>query len=62
MTPIMWTNLSLAAVFVAAVSGAPLWMTLRRPDRAPDHTAARAYLAHKTARNAAVAVAGAAAG
>ena len=52
MTPIVWVNVLLAAVFVAAFSGVPLWLTLRRRDQAPDHAAARAYLARKTIGNA----------
>jgi len=60
MTPIVWANILLAVVFVAAFAGVPLWMTLRRPDRSADHTAAHAYLAHKSARNAALAAAPAA--
>jgi len=43
---IIW-NLVLAIPFLLAFIAVPLWMSLRRPDRAPDHTAARRYLAAK---------------
>ncbi|HUJ05307.1 MAG TPA: hypothetical protein VLX31_04250 [Streptosporangiaceae bacterium] len=45
MTSIVWANLSLAALFTAAISGIPLWMTFRHPEPEPDFTQARAYLA-----------------
>jgi hypothetical protein len=41
---IIW-NLVLAVPFLLAFIAVPLWMSIRRPDRAPDHSAARRYLA-----------------
>jgi hypothetical protein len=32
----MLMNISLAVLFVALVSGIPLWLVLRRPDRGPE--------------------------
>lgn len=43
---IIW-NFVLAIPFLIAFIAVPLWMSIRRPDRAPDHTAARRYLAVK---------------
>lgn len=43
---IIW-NLVLTVPFLLAFIGIPLWMSVRRVDRAPDHTAARRYLAAK---------------
>ncbi len=47
MSSIVWANISLAAVFIAAFIGIPLWMAFKRPDTAPDHSRASAYLAAK---------------
>jgi hypothetical protein len=33
---VMLMNISLAVLFVALVSGIPLWLVLRRPDRGPE--------------------------
>lgn len=41
---IIW-NIVLAIPFLLAFIAVPLWMSARRPDRAPDHAAARQYLA-----------------
>jgi hypothetical protein len=41
---IIW-NIVLAIPFLLAFIAVPLWMSARRPDRAPDHTAAHQYLA-----------------
>jgi hypothetical protein len=49
MTPLVLASLALAALFFAAWSGIPLWMTLRRPERHPDFSEARAYLRAKAA-------------
>jgi hypothetical protein len=49
VTSVLWENIPLAVLFIAAVVGIPLWMTARRPDLAPDDSAARAYLAAKGA-------------
>jgi hypothetical protein len=43
---IIW-NLVLAVPFLLAFIAVPLWMSIRRPDRAPDHAAAHRYLAAK---------------
>jgi hypothetical protein len=45
MSSAVWMNLLMALPFIAAFIGIPLWMTLKRPERAPDHSQARAYLA-----------------
>ncbi len=37
----------LSIPFLLAFIAVPLWMSVRYPDRAPDHTAARLYLALK---------------
>jgi hypothetical protein len=47
MTAILWQNIPLAMLFVLAFVGIPLWMVNKRPDRAPDHSEAQAYLAAK---------------
>lgn len=44
MTPLVWANIPLMLLFLLAWAGIPLWMVLRRPDRAPDHARAHAYL------------------
>ena len=33
---VMLMNISLAVLFVALVSGIPLWLVLRHPDRGPE--------------------------
>jgi hypothetical protein len=50
MTPIVWENIALTVPFIAAFIGVPLWMTFRRPETAPDHAPARAYLTAKANR------------
>ena len=47
MTSLVWANFPLAAIFIAAFAGVPLWMTFRRPEKAPDLSEARAYLRAK---------------
>ena len=49
MTSLAWANFPLALLFLLAWSAIPLWMVLKRPDTAPDHTAAHAYLAARAA-------------
>lgn len=44
MTPLVWANFPLMLVFVLAIVGIPMWMVLRRPDKAQDHSDAHAYL------------------
>lgn len=44
MTQLVWANFPLMALFALAIAGIPIWMVFRRPDRAPDHTEAHAYL------------------
>lgn len=44
MTTMLWINIPLALLFIAAVSGIPMWLIIRHPDRAPDHSDARSYL------------------
>lgn len=48
-------NFPIAALFVLAWAGIPLWMVLRRPDRRPDFSEARAYYRAKAELNRAVA-------
>jgi hypothetical protein len=49
MTPLVWANIPLALAFILAVIGIPLWLTFTRPQREPDFSEARAYLAAKAA-------------
>jgi hypothetical protein len=39
MSAWLWVNFSLAALFVLAIVGVPLWLVLRRPDTAPGRDA-----------------------
>lgn len=43
MTPLVVANFPIAALFILAWVGIPLWMVLRHPDRRPDFSEARAY-------------------
>jgi hypothetical protein len=43
MTSLFVANFPIAALFILAWVGIPLWMVLRRPDRRPDFAEARAY-------------------
>lgn len=43
MTPLVIANFPIAALFILAWVGIPLRMVLKRPDRQPDHSDARAY-------------------
>jgi hypothetical protein len=47
MTALVWANFPLALLFLLAWSGIPLWMVTKRPDTAPDHSEAHAYLTAK---------------
>jgi hypothetical protein len=49
VTAVIWANILLAVPFLIAVSGVPLWMTFKRPQTAPDHSQAHAYLRSKAA-------------
>ena len=49
MTPLAWANFPLAALFLLAWVGIPMWMTFKRPERAPDHSEAEAYYQAKAA-------------
>jgi hypothetical protein len=49
MSSAVWMNLVMAVPFIGAFIGIPLWMTLKRPEHAPDHSQARAYLAARQA-------------
>ena len=49
MTPLAWANFPLAALFLLAWVGIPMWMTFKRPERQPDHSEARAYYQAKAA-------------
>lgn len=45
MSSAIFWNLILIVPFLLAFIGIPLWMTVRHADGAPDHTAARPFLA-----------------
>lgn len=47
MTPLVWANFPLMFLVAAAIIGIPMWMIFKRPDRAPDHSEAHAYLRAK---------------
>jgi hypothetical protein len=49
MTPLVWASLALAALYFGAWYGIPMWMTVKRPERHPDFSEARAYLRAKAA-------------
>ena len=49
MTGIVISNFPIIAVILAAMIGIPLWITFRHPDRHPDYSEARAYVAAKAA-------------
>jgi hypothetical protein len=44
MTTLVITSILLTIPFLVAFIGIPLWMTVRRPETAPDHSQAHAYL------------------
>ena len=44
MTAVVWANILLTLPFLLTFIGLPLWLTFRRPQTAPDHAEARAYL------------------
>ena len=48
MSAIVWVNILLTLPFLIAFIGLPLWLTFHRPETAPDHTEARAYLDIRT--------------
>ena len=39
-TQLLWINISLMAVFFGLITGIPMWMVLRRPDKDPAETRA----------------------
>jgi hypothetical protein len=43
MNALVLANFPIAALIFAAIVGIPLWLTFKRPDRAPRDTGARAY-------------------
>ena len=49
MTPLVLASLALAALFLGAWYGIPMWMTFKRPERHPDFSEARAYLQARAA-------------
>jgi hypothetical protein len=51
MTPLIVANFPIAALFILAWVGIPLWMVLRHPDRRPDFSEARAYYRVKAELN-----------
>jgi hypothetical protein len=44
MSAVVWANVLLTLPFLIAFIGLPLWLTFHRPQTAPDHAEARAYL------------------
>ncbi len=58
MTPLVIANFPIAALFLLAWVGIPLWMIVKRPDRQPDFADARAYYRAKAHPNRAAAPAG----
>ena len=48
MSAVVWANILLTLPFLIAFIGIPLWMTFKRPETAPDHAEARAYLDART--------------
>jgi len=44
MTALVITSMLLTIPFLVAFIAVPLWLTFRRPDSAPDHSQAHAYL------------------
>lgn len=51
MTPLVIANFPIAALFILAWVGIPLWMVLKRPDRQPSFAQARAYYRAKAELN-----------
>jgi hypothetical protein len=51
-------NFVLAVLVITAIVGIPLWMTFKRPETAPDYTAARAYFRARARGARTLAVAG----
>ena len=49
MSAVVWVNILLTLPFLIAFIGLPLWLTFRRPETAPDHSEARAYLRMRSA-------------
>ena len=47
MTSLVWVNFLLAAAFLLAWVGIPLWLVFKRRETAHDHSQAHAYLAAK---------------
>ena len=44
MTALVITSILLTIPFLAVFIAVPLWMTVKRPESAPDHSRAHAYL------------------
>jgi hypothetical protein len=51
MTPLVIANFPIAALFLLAWVGIPLWMVFKRPDRQPDFSGAQAYYRAKAELN-----------
>lgn len=49
MSAVIWVNILLTLPFLVAFIGIPLWLTFHRPETAPDHAEARAYLRARAA-------------
>ena len=49
MSAVVWANILLTLPFLIAFIGLPLWLTFHRPEAAPDHSEARAYLRTRSA-------------
>jgi hypothetical protein len=50
----LWLNLTLGALFVAAIVGVPLWLVLKRPDRTPEYADQPAWWRSRAVAGAAV--------
>jgi hypothetical protein len=49
MSAVVWANVLLTLPFLIAFIGLPLWLTFQRPETAPEHAEARAYLRTRSA-------------
>ena len=50
MTGLVWLNVPLVVLIFLAIVGVPLWLTVKRPERHPDYSEARAHFRAKERR------------
>lgn len=50
MTGLVWLNVPLIVLAIAAIVGIPLWLTFKRPETFPDYAEARAHYLAKVRR------------